>query len=188
MRVQAALNCATCNRLLDGLRLETLHGYVYVLSNPSIPGLLKIGMTQNDVAQRAEELSGGTGVPEPYIVEAYVACADPSLVEANFTNGSSSRKPNRDFFKITLDEAIEALGHVAGRAPDFVSESVRPTVAERPALAESPREAPVPWTGSFVKVKIDCAKCGGSQWFEYGHGPWTCTICGAFLRNAKRAT
>ncbi len=43
-------------------------GYVYVLTNPAIPGLVKIGRTSRTPAIRAAELSEPTGVPCPFEV------------------------------------------------------------------------------------------------------------------------
>ena len=40
-------------------------GWVYILTNEAMPGLVKIGYTMNDPAIRAEELSSDTGVPLP---------------------------------------------------------------------------------------------------------------------------
>ena len=37
--------------------------FVYILSNPSFPGLLKVGFTLRDVQQRVDELSASTSVP-----------------------------------------------------------------------------------------------------------------------------
>ena len=43
------------------------YGIVYVLTNPVMPGIIKIGMTQrNDIEGRLRELYT-TGVPVPYI-------------------------------------------------------------------------------------------------------------------------
>ena len=42
-------------------------GHVYILSNKSMPGIIKIGYTANDPEQRAKELSS-TGVAEPFTV------------------------------------------------------------------------------------------------------------------------
>lgn len=42
-------------------------GYVYILINPSMPGLIKIGRTLRDARTRARELSS-TGVPTPFQV------------------------------------------------------------------------------------------------------------------------
>jgi hypothetical protein len=45
-----------------------LEGWVYALTNPSMPGLMKIGMTTGTPEQRAKEISQGTGVPTPFQV------------------------------------------------------------------------------------------------------------------------
>ncbi|WP_198174539.1 GIY-YIG nuclease family protein [Burkholderia pseudomallei] len=42
-------------------------GYVYILVNPSMPGLVKIGRTLRDARTRARELSS-TSVPTPFQV------------------------------------------------------------------------------------------------------------------------
>ena len=44
-------------------------GYVYCMSNESMMGLLKIGMTLDNPEERAKELSSATGVPYPFRVE-----------------------------------------------------------------------------------------------------------------------
>ena len=43
-------------------------GYIYVLINASMPGLIKVGMTTNTPEERAEQLSSATGVPTPFVV------------------------------------------------------------------------------------------------------------------------
>ena len=48
--------------------MNTKQGYVYILINPSLKGLLKVGQTKKDPEERAKEISQGTGVPTPYIV------------------------------------------------------------------------------------------------------------------------
>lgn len=47
---------------------ETNEGYVYVLINPSMEGLIKIGKTTKDPKERAREISASTGVATPFIV------------------------------------------------------------------------------------------------------------------------
>lgn len=47
-----------------------MEGWVYVLSNPCMPGIYKIGMTTTSPEVRARELSSATGVPAPFKVEA----------------------------------------------------------------------------------------------------------------------
>jgi hypothetical protein len=53
----------------ESLRMPEHEGFVYVLSNPAMPGLLKVGSTVGPVEKRAAGLSRMTGVPEPFKIE-----------------------------------------------------------------------------------------------------------------------
>ena len=44
-------------------------GFIYILSNPTMPGILKIGCTAGTVLKRAAELNIPTGVPQQYKIE-----------------------------------------------------------------------------------------------------------------------
>jgi hypothetical protein len=69
---------------MDGIRRgtvsETKQGIVYVLINPAMPGLVKIGQTTNEIHNCLNELNT-TGVPFPF--ECLYACEveDRKLVE-----------------------------------------------------------------------------------------------------------
>lgn len=41
-------------------------GWLYVLSNPEMPGLVKVGFTRTSVEQRIKNLSAATAVPAPF--------------------------------------------------------------------------------------------------------------------------
>jgi hypothetical protein len=56
-------------------------GYLYILSNPAMAGLLKIGLTTRVVVDRVPELSAATGVPSVFTVEAYFESSDPQKHE-----------------------------------------------------------------------------------------------------------
>ena len=43
-------------------------GWIYVLMNPAIPNMVKVGKTTRDVEQRVAELSQPTGVPSPFVL------------------------------------------------------------------------------------------------------------------------
>ncbi|HAO78419.1 MAG TPA: hypothetical protein DCQ92_05465, partial [Verrucomicrobia subdivision 3 bacterium] len=42
--------------------------FIYILENPSFDGVIKIGRTARDVAERVKELSSHTGVPTEFTV------------------------------------------------------------------------------------------------------------------------
>ena len=62
------LVCRSCGGSFEDIQVIPICGFVYVLSNPRIPGLLKIGYTERSVKDRAAEVSSGTGIPEPFVV------------------------------------------------------------------------------------------------------------------------
>ena len=57
-------------------------GYLYCLTNPSMPGLVKIGMTLDNPESRAAELSGPTAVPAPFEVAISKRIVNPMAKEA----------------------------------------------------------------------------------------------------------
>jgi hypothetical protein len=83
---------------------------VYVLTNESMPGLIKIGRTNTDLAARIRGLYQ-TGVPLPF--ELYFACEvqDSVFVEAQLHEafGDHRVSKNREFFKLAPERARAAL-------------------------------------------------------------------------------
>lgn len=84
-------------------------GYVYVLQNRSFPYLLKIGYTTRTPHERAEELSRHSGVPTPYVVVYSQFFLDCQAAEREVHNSLEARRWGKEFFRITLDEAISAI-------------------------------------------------------------------------------
>lgn len=58
------------------------YGFIYFLSNPSMPGLTKIGYTQKHPLARMAELTAATACPEPFTMLAFFDSEDPRFVEA----------------------------------------------------------------------------------------------------------
>lgn len=78
---------------------------VYVLTNPAMPGLIKIGMTtQMEVEARMKQLYS-TGVPVPYDCAFACQVKDASEVERtlHYAFGKDRINPNREFFRIEAD-------------------------------------------------------------------------------------
>ena len=89
----------------------TAEGYIYCLSNESMPGLLKVGMTSRSPEDRAKELHT-TGVALPFKVEFAKKVTNPNYIEA-LIHGILSHyhdrvNPRREFFRVSLEE-VQAL-------------------------------------------------------------------------------
>ena len=85
--------------------------YVYVLTNPAMPGMVKIGRTNaDDPAERASSLYT-TGVPLPFEVEYAARVEDTAKVERVLHNAFRDARvnPKREFFRIEPDQAIRIL-------------------------------------------------------------------------------
>ena len=57
-----------------------MKGYVYIISNRSMPGIYKVGYTLKDPELRAKELES-TGVPHPFVVDYEILVDDPYTLE-----------------------------------------------------------------------------------------------------------
>lgn len=57
-----------------------MKGWVYVISNRAMPGLVKVGYSEKDPEERAKELDH-TGAPYPYIVEYEILVEGPYEIE-----------------------------------------------------------------------------------------------------------
>jgi hypothetical protein len=93
--------------------------FVYVLTNKSMPGLVKIGFSSWLPEDRAKDLYT-TGVPEPFKVNYYTTTSWPQAVEGKVHQLLSDYRvnPRREFFRVTVEQAINtvryALIDVAG--------------------------------------------------------------------------
>ena len=85
--------------------------WIYVLSNPTMPGLLKIGYTKNTPEERAYQISNATGVASPFKVEYSFKCHEAQFLEEEIHQYLDSYRVanNREFFRIELHEAVEAI-------------------------------------------------------------------------------
>ena len=89
------------------------YGIVYLLTNPCMPGLVKIGMTtQEDIDKRMKELYT-TGVPVPF--ECQFACkvknTDCAKIEKALHTAFDPQRvnKNREFFRINVEQAKAIL-------------------------------------------------------------------------------
>ncbi len=83
---------------------------IYILTNPAIPNLVKIGRTE-DLERRVRDLSSHSAVPIPF--EIYYACtvSDANIVERRIHEGFSDHRVNkkREFFQIHPERILSIL-------------------------------------------------------------------------------
>ena len=91
-------------------------GWVYVLTNQGMPGLIKIGFTKNLPQERARELYG-TGVAYPFEVAYQVCCHHYPQVEREVHAQLSGMRVNggREFFACSVEEAAQVIRQCAGK-------------------------------------------------------------------------
>ena len=91
-----------------------MEGSVYVLTNPAMPNMVKIGKTTRDVELRLADLYS-TGVPLPFECEYSAKVKDVDKTEKAFhTAFEPSRvNPKREFFNINPEQAIAVLSLMA---------------------------------------------------------------------------
>lgn len=88
-------------------------GYVYALVNEAMPGIVKIGRTERDVVQRANELYQ-TGVPLPFKIAHSVYVPDCKMAEADLHHAFQDSRINtgREFFAADIDDVICVMEEV----------------------------------------------------------------------------
>ena len=114
-------------------------GFVYVLENESLDGLVKIGTTTRTAEERAKELST-TGIPTPFVVAHQTeriknAAATEKRVHQQL---HSKRVTNgREFFRCSTQEAVDAINS-AVTADSIREEVALPTVPVRSHIVTVP--------------------------------------------------
>ena len=85
-------------------------GIVYVITNPAMPGLVKIGKTNQLIEQRLRNLDV-TGVPVPFECVAAWEFADADGVEKSLHQAFADRRvrQSREFFRVSPAQPIAIL-------------------------------------------------------------------------------
>jgi hypothetical protein len=86
-------------------------GFVYLLTNPYMDGVYKIGCTERSPHARADELSKPTGVPAPFRVFCYIECANFQSVERRFHEWLKEHRisDSREFFHGGMSFAVRIM-------------------------------------------------------------------------------
>ena len=111
-------------------------GYVYLLTNEAMPGLVKIGFTNGRVEERMDQLFT-TGVPRRFDCFFAVKVEDARGVEAKIHHALDFfRQPDREFFKIA-PERVRSLMQLPDHevyVPNGATQSSEEQLEDRPNL------------------------------------------------------
>ena len=122
-------------------------GTVYILSNPSFKGLLKVGRTTMDAEERAAAL-WTSGVPTPFEVVFEVFTDKASKVETETHKYLSEYRlrKDREFFRVDEDSAVAALIFINDK---FTDEDLMMAAFAKKEQEQADREA---WIKHVVEV------------------------------------
>lgn len=137
------------------------NGWIYVLINPTMPGLAKVGKTSRDPNIRVAELSGATGVASPFILTYQQPVDDCDFAES-WVHRELERKGfrhanNREFFNGPLHEIVAIVCASAAVA-------MEQSKADSPDSRQAP-PAPTKLANELVEMALD-AMLGTDHVFE----------------------
>lgn len=88
--------------------IDKPEGFIYIASNPGMPGMVKIGMTYKAPARRLAELYT-TGVPCPFVLEYHCSVPDRRAAERYLHDYFDQKRVtgNREFFAVSVSDATK---------------------------------------------------------------------------------
>lgn len=161
--------CRSCgHQLVDA---GPIAGFVYILSNAGMPGLLKIGLTRRAVEDRVREFDGSTPVPTSFEIEAYFDSSNPEDDERSVhTALVECRVRGKEFFRCEAADAVERIARHLHRPPLYVRANLHRKSKHQRVQASS---TPLP---GYVRVR--CGGCEAYQWVSSGgHNDVHCSAC-----------
>ena len=92
-------------------------GYIYCFSNPSMPGILKVGMTERTPEARLSEANASDTwrPPTPYKIEFAKKVSNPSQKEKTLhtllEQYTDRIHPRREFFRVSQKEVLKFFAY-----------------------------------------------------------------------------
>lgn len=141
-------------------------GFLYVLANSAMQGMVKVGKTTRSPAERAAELSAATGLPTPFIVvyeQLFEDCTEAeTFVHTLLASKGFRVADNREFFSAPVNEVVRAIALApgaideCGNQEDGEDADLIQTASTGGALAnlKSPvTSSPEPWRAVYEEAE-----------------------------------
>ncbi len=117
-----------------------MRGYLYVLTNPNMRGLVKIGFTERSPQERAAELSRATGVPGRFKVEKSWRIDQAQAHERKVHAALAAHRMSGEHYRLTVADAVEQIS-VMLRAGGIIGDDGLTAVERAQAAASAAEEA-----------------------------------------------
>ena len=178
---QGKFLCSSCKTCLIEQHKILKGGYIYLLSNPAMPRLVKIGYCRKSVEERVKELNSATGVPKPFLIEAYFISESPEEDEKKVHREISKyRLENREFFDLSVAKAVETVGRILGSRPVYLNEYL--TINERDSTRTAYKDASRQWHKSGQIGLRERTLCSDGNCIGIIGPDGRCTECGKTLK------
>jgi hypothetical protein len=146
-------------------------GDVYIFSNPCLPGLLKIGMTEDGVEKRRKNASN-TSVVDDFVTEHSARVMHPRTVEREIHEALAYARTRggKEFFRLPIDEAIHVMNRVV--ASYRVADDASVSGQGRKKATDRLRDLPEVFDLRDVEVELGADRARARQycwrWVEAG--------------------
>ena len=116
-------------------------GWIYIASNISQPGLVKIGFSTNQPSRfRIPDLGRVSGVPTPFTCEYEALVEDEVLEEKRLHRAFEKYSAGKEHFRMSVEEAIIFAGENCNPIKEYVTHVSREELASKKAAAEKQRK------------------------------------------------
>jgi hypothetical protein len=154
----------------------SIRGWVYIISNQAMPGLIKIGYSTKDPTLRAGELNN-TGAPHPYVVLYDVLVTGPREIEQRAHKELKLHSVGKEWFSCSVDDAVSVIRRLAAAVQ----------ISESPFVSSGIQKTnEVEKFGPFIQVH--CSFCGETNKHPDSHIVY-CPRCkrSIFTRSYERS-
>ncbi len=96
---------------------KKFNGFIYVLKNPSLKGMVKIVASTKYSNEICRELSSTASIPTPFNVVYHLPSINPFKVESIVHTILDEYRvnKNREFFKVDIDKTINLIEDIENR-------------------------------------------------------------------------
>jgi hypothetical protein len=129
-------------------------GFIYILRNEAIPGLLKIGYSVKFPEVRVDELFT-TGVPEPFKLAYYCIAENADKLEpvVHRTLSPHRHRNNREFFRVELEAAVQSIKNLCEPEYEWFEMPIQPKAQSVSQSTASDQQVP------FYGINVTSRHC-----------------------------